>query len=126
MRLQQQKVGLSGLEPETSRLSGGCSNQLSYKPMSSESGVPTSGSFSSAFFLRKIAMKTKLTGFGRLLRYAVVQRAVKLEITCVGTAKDVVRGSAHMFWQRWTILGRDPPSGSDKRRNVVTTSPSYP
>ncbi len=25
-------VGLSGLEPETSRLSGGCSNQLSYKP----------------------------------------------------------------------------------------------
>ncbi len=26
-------VGLSGLEPPTSRLSGGCSNQLSYKPM---------------------------------------------------------------------------------------------
>jgi hypothetical protein len=26
-------VGLSGLEPETSRLSGVCSNQLSYKPM---------------------------------------------------------------------------------------------
>ena len=25
-------VGLSGLEPETFRLSGGCSNQLSYKP----------------------------------------------------------------------------------------------
>ena len=25
-------VGISGLEPETSRLSGGCSNQLSYKP----------------------------------------------------------------------------------------------
>ncbi len=28
-----QMVGLSGLEPETSRLSGVCSNQLSYKPM---------------------------------------------------------------------------------------------
>ena len=26
-------VGSSGLEPPTSRLSGGCSNQLSYKPM---------------------------------------------------------------------------------------------
>ena len=26
-------VGLSGLEPETSRLSGVCSNQLSYKPV---------------------------------------------------------------------------------------------
>ena len=26
-------VGLSGLEPPTSRLSGGCSNQLSYKPV---------------------------------------------------------------------------------------------
>ena len=26
-------VGLSGLEPETSRLSGVCSNQLSYKPI---------------------------------------------------------------------------------------------
>ena len=25
-------VGLTGLEPETSRLSGGCSNQLSYRP----------------------------------------------------------------------------------------------
>ena len=33
--LEKQKylVGLSGLEPPTSRLSGGCSNQLSYKPM---------------------------------------------------------------------------------------------
>ena len=29
-------VGLSGLEPETSRLSGVCSNHLSYKPI----GVP--------------------------------------------------------------------------------------
>ena len=28
----QQLVGLSGFEPETSRLSGVCSNQLSYKP----------------------------------------------------------------------------------------------
>ena len=27
-----QLVGLSGFEPETSRLSGVCSNQLSYKP----------------------------------------------------------------------------------------------
>ena len=27
-------VGLSGLEPPTSRLSGVCSNQLSYKPVS--------------------------------------------------------------------------------------------
>jgi hypothetical protein len=27
-----QMVGLSGLEPLTSHLSGGCSNQLSYKP----------------------------------------------------------------------------------------------
>ena len=26
-------VGSSGLEPPTSRLSGGCSNQLSYKPI---------------------------------------------------------------------------------------------
>ena len=26
-------MGLSGLEPPTSRLSGGCSNQLSYKPV---------------------------------------------------------------------------------------------
>jgi hypothetical protein len=26
-------VGLSGLEPETSRLSGVCSNHLSYKPI---------------------------------------------------------------------------------------------
>ena len=26
-------VGLSGLEPPTSRLSGVCSNQLSYQPM---------------------------------------------------------------------------------------------
>ena len=31
--LSQMLVGLSGLEPPTSRLSGGCSNQLSYKPM---------------------------------------------------------------------------------------------
>ena len=28
-----QLVGLSGFEPETSRLSGVCSNQLSYKPI---------------------------------------------------------------------------------------------
>lgn len=32
-----QMVGLSGLEPETSRLSGVCSNQLSYKPMRARS-----------------------------------------------------------------------------------------
>ena len=30
---KQALVGLSGLEPPTSRLSGGCSNQLSYKPV---------------------------------------------------------------------------------------------
>ena len=30
----QQLVGLSGLEPPTSRLSGARSNQLSYKPIS--------------------------------------------------------------------------------------------
>ena len=30
---RERLVGLSGLEPPTSRLSGGCSNQLSYKPM---------------------------------------------------------------------------------------------
>ncbi len=80
-------VGLSGLEPETSRLSGGCSNQLSYKPMSSESGVPTSGLFPASIFLRKIARKTKLTGFGRLLRYAVVQRAVKLKSRALAQQK---------------------------------------
>ena len=35
-------MGLSGLEPETSRLSGGCSNQLSYKPGLADrsSGLP--------------------------------------------------------------------------------------
>jgi hypothetical protein len=32
-----QMVGLSGLEPETSRLSGVCSNQLSYKPIRARS-----------------------------------------------------------------------------------------
>lgn len=32
-------VGLTGLEPETSRLSGGCSNQLSYRPVCE--GAPT-------------------------------------------------------------------------------------
>ena len=30
---QQSVVGLNGLGPSTSRLSGGCSNQLSYKPV---------------------------------------------------------------------------------------------
>ena len=33
LKKQKYLVGLSGLEPPTSRLSGGCSNQLSYKPM---------------------------------------------------------------------------------------------
>lgn len=33
LRWQLMVVGLSGLEPETSRLSGVCSNHLSYKPM---------------------------------------------------------------------------------------------
>ena len=31
-------MGLNGLEPSTSRLSGGRSNQLSYKPMSFRGG----------------------------------------------------------------------------------------
>jgi hypothetical protein len=34
LQLAAKVVGLSGLEPETSRLSGVCSNQLSYKPIS--------------------------------------------------------------------------------------------
>ena len=63
-------VGLSGLEPETSRLSGGCSNQLSYKPMSSESGVPMSDASIPQFFCEK-SRSEYLTGFGRLLLYAV-------------------------------------------------------
>ena len=36
-------VGLSGLEPPTSRLSGGCSNQLSYKPVDLFGGVHSGG-----------------------------------------------------------------------------------
>ena len=32
-KLKENLVGLNGLEPSTSRLSGGRSNQLSYKPM---------------------------------------------------------------------------------------------
>jgi hypothetical protein len=41
-------VGLGGLEPPTSRLSGVRSNQLSYRPLSSENslqkfGLPASG-----------------------------------------------------------------------------------
>ena len=31
--LNSKMVGLSGLEPETSRLSGVCSNHLSYRPI---------------------------------------------------------------------------------------------
>ena len=34
-------VGLSGLEPPTSRLSGVRSNQLSYKPKSQKKGLAT-------------------------------------------------------------------------------------
>ena len=34
-------VGSSGLEPPTSRLSGGCSNQLSYKPVGGDDGIRT-------------------------------------------------------------------------------------
>lgn len=36
-------VGLTGLEPVTSRLSGGCSNQLSYRPSSARKAEATSG-----------------------------------------------------------------------------------
>ena len=35
-------VGSSGLEPPTSRLSGGCSNQLSYKPIGRVNSLPSS------------------------------------------------------------------------------------
>ena len=39
-RMSYDLVGLNGLGPSTSRLSGGCSNQLSYKPVLVEiSGV---------------------------------------------------------------------------------------
>ena len=36
---EQLMVGLSGLEPETSRLSGVCSNHLSYRPISLITGI---------------------------------------------------------------------------------------
>ncbi len=34
-------VGAPGFEPGTSRLSGVCSNQLSYAPIAVESAIPT-------------------------------------------------------------------------------------
>ncbi len=37
--LAAEVVGLSGLEPETSRLSGVCSNHLSYKPIGCRSAA---------------------------------------------------------------------------------------
>jgi len=39
----QKVVGLTGLEPVTSRLSGGCSNQLSYRPSSARNALAASG-----------------------------------------------------------------------------------
>ena len=39
--LTSQMVGLSGLEPLTSRLSGVRSNQLSYRPMFIKRGIPS-------------------------------------------------------------------------------------
>ena len=35
---RERMVGRSGLEPPTSRLSGGCSNQLSYEPITINGG----------------------------------------------------------------------------------------
>jgi hypothetical protein len=67
--------------------------------MSSESGVPTSGLFSPSIFLRKIAINTKTDRVWSVAALCGCAKSGEARITCVGTAKDVVRGSAHMFWK---------------------------
>ena len=66
-------VGLRGFEPRTSRLSGGRSNQLSYKPAAAYPPVPRDGSPRAQ---RETALAR--SGFSELVKNRVV---LKLELT---------------------------------------------
>ena len=79
-RCAKQRVGLGGLEPPTSRLSGVRSNQLSYRPASASGD---------RFSQNQVEYGNEwcLTGFGalagsELLRKEVIQPQVPLRLPC--------------------------------------------